>query len=85
MIRLLLLLAIVFVAALIVMKLYRAATARRSADIADGPRDDPTAAEQAPEAKLVRCVKCGAYVPRGSALSGPDGFLCSDPRCRDAA
>jgi hypothetical protein len=76
MLRLLVLVAIVVLIAVIVVRLVKGFLAPRAGG------DD--AAAEAPEAKLVRCVRCGSFVPRADALPGPDGFRCSDPKCRAA-
>ena len=69
--KLLLLLAIVVVVALLVRKLLRAAKGPAQDAPPERPADPP-----APEAKLVRCVDCGAFVPRADALPAPNGFRC---------
>jgi hypothetical protein len=81
MVRLFVLLAIVVLAVVIVMRLVKTFAATRSTT--DSQIDDAT--RDASEAKLVKCVRCGAFVPRGDALPAPGGFLCSDPKCRSAS
>jgi len=71
MIRLLLLLAIIVIAVLLVRRLLTHGGGKRSAPPAAPPAD------AGPEdAKLVRCVECGAFVPKGAALPAPGGFRC---------
>ena len=79
MVRLLVLLTIVVLAVFIVMRLVKLFAATRPTSQAG----DETSG--AAEAKLVKCVRCGAFVPRTDALPAPDGFLCSDPKCRSAS
>jgi len=68
--RLLLLVAIVVVIALLVRRLV---TAQRKPGPAEPPADRPTAD---PEAKLVRCIECGAFVPKGDTVPVDNGFRC---------
>lgn len=42
-------------------------------------RQDRQAGQQ-PEA-MIRCVRCGTYVPRSQAKPGPAGLTCGDPAC----
>lgn len=74
--RLLLLLVIIVVVALLVRKLIRGASTKRAEPPAAAPGEAP-----APEAKLVRCVECGAFVPRAEALPAPNGFRCGGAGC----
>jgi len=68
--RLLLLVAIVVVVALLVRRLL---TARRNPGTTEPPADRPS---DNPEAKLVRCVECGAFVPKGDTVPVDNGFRC---------
>ena len=70
MVRLLLLIVIVVVVALLVRRLV---TAMRKPGAAE--RD---AAEQSEstEARLVRCVECGAFVPKADTVPVDNGFRC---------
>ena len=70
MVRLLLLLAIVVVIALLVRKLVTGLRAppARERDAAQAPEGH--------EAKLVRCVACGAFVPKADTVPVDDGFRC---------
>ena len=72
----LLLWVIVIVVALLALRLVNIAAAkRRNAPAAGatprGARDD----------KMVRCVRCGVYVPSADAKPGPDGLTCGEPVC----
>jgi hypothetical protein len=68
--RLLLLVAIVVVVALLVRRLVKAL---RDPGTTEPPADKPT---QDPEAKLVRCVECGAFVPKADTVPVDNGFRC---------
>ena len=68
--RLLLLLAIVVVVALLVR---RFVTAGRRPGAAQRDAAEPS---QASEAKLVRCVQCGAFVPKADTVPVDNGFRC---------
>jgi len=70
MVRLLLLVAIVIVVALLVRRLV---TAMRTP--AAGERDAAPPSGN-PEAKLVRCVECGAFVPKADTVPVANGFRC---------
>ena len=77
--KLLLLIAIIVVVALLVRRVLTAGSARQDAA---APNPDATAAP--PDAKLVRCVACGAFVPKSEALPAPDGFRCGGAGCKGA-
>ena len=68
MVRLLILLAIVVIVVLMVKRLVAKSTAPEKPSAQ--PSDERT------EAKLVRCVDCGAFVPKASAVALPNGFRC---------
>jgi len=68
--RLILLLAIIVVVALVVRRALKAPKAAASS------QDTSVPAGQASEAKLVRCVECGAFVPKAEAVAAPNGFRC---------
>lgn len=68
--RLILLLAIIVVVVLIVRRLFKAPKG------AGSPQDASKPADQASEAKLVRCVECGAFVPKAEAVAVANGFRC---------
>jgi hypothetical protein len=73
MLRLLLLIAIIVVVALVVRRLLK--SLRGPSDSDATPPADKTA-DVSQEAKLVRCVECGAFVPKAEALAVPNGFRC---------
>ena len=68
--RLLLLVAIVVVVALLVRRLV---TSLRNSDTAQPPAGKPP---DNPEAKLVRCRECGAFVPKADTVPVDDGYRC---------
>jgi hypothetical protein len=48
---------------------------RRDAPAGDGsPRVPPAQA-------MVRCVRCGVYLPSADAKSSPEGVICGEPGC----
>jgi uncharacterized protein len=51
----------------------RNARARRN----QAPRGDKASAG----APMVRCAKCGVYLPRSDAVALPDGFACAEGQC----
>jgi hypothetical protein len=71
MVRLLLLLAILVVVALLVR---RAMAAMRRPDAAKRDAAEPS---QGSQAKLVRCQRCGAFVPTADTVPVDDGYQCA--------
>ena len=71
--RLLILVAIIVVVALLVRRALKMAKGNANERQQAQP-SDPGA--EAPEAKLVRCVECGAFVPKADAVGVPNGFRC---------
>ena len=69
---------IVIFIVLLALRLVNFRNARRRA------REQATKAG-APAAKggesMVRCVRCGVYVPSADAKPGPDGLTCGEPVC----
>ena len=75
MLKILLWIAVIF-AVLFGLRLMNLAKAKRNAD----PASRGTA--KAPPAEtMVRCVRCGVYLPRADATSGPTGLTCREPAC----
>ena len=74
MLKILLLIAIIVVAVLLVRNALRAAAGKR--DGAEAPPEDPPA-----DAKLVRCVACGAFVPKADAVAAGTGYRCGGAGC----
>lgn len=47
-------------------------------------RDEARGAEGGGKAdEMVRCVRCGLFLPRAEATRAPGGFACADGRCAD--
>ena len=65
---------VVVFAVLLVLRLLNAAKAKRRADAAR--RGGASPAEP-----MVRCVRCGVFLPRADALPAPGGFSCGDASC----
>ena len=68
---------VVVFAVLLGLRLLTAAKARRRAD--DAERDATARGPAA--APMVRCVRCGVFLPAADALPGPAGPTCGDPGC----
>jgi uncharacterized protein len=64
---------VVFVV-LLALRLLNVAKARRQAGPAGGGA--PPAAET-----MVRCARCGVFLPPAEAVPGPAGPTCRDPGC----
>jgi hypothetical protein len=63
---------VIVFAVLFVLRLINAEKAKRRAKAARAaPKTDA----------MVRCVRCGVYVPRADAKPGPSGLTCGDPVC----
>jgi hypothetical protein len=56
------------------LRLLNAAKAKRRADVA---RRSGTS----PAEPMVRCVRCGVFLPRADAKPAPGGFCCGDASC----
>jgi uncharacterized protein len=69
-------LVIVF-AVLFGLRLVNAARAKRRAGEAQQRNAPKTAAGEA----MVRCARCGVYLPRAEATPVPEGFRCGDAKC----
>ena len=72
----LLLWVIVIGIALLALRLVNVAAARR--------RNAATHSASPPGVRaddMVRCVRCGVYVPSADAKPGPDGLTCGEPVC----
>jgi uncharacterized protein len=63
---------VVVFAVLFGLRLLNTAKARRR----DATPPAPPAAET-----MVRCARCGVFLPRAEALPGPGGMTCADPDC----
>lgn len=58
----------------------QAAKRRQDRQAARQPEDLRHAGQQSED--MIRCVRCGTYVPRSQAKPGPEGLNCGDPACR---
>jgi hypothetical protein len=36
---------------------------------------------QPPAETMIRCTRCGVYLPQKDATPGPSGLTCGDPAC----
>jgi hypothetical protein len=68
---------VVVFAVLLVLRILNMSKAKRRADEA---RRAAEPGGRPPEA-MVRCVRCGVFLPRADAKLGPAGPLCNDPAC----
>lgn len=68
---------VVVFAVLVVLRLVNTAKARRRAQGAAPGK--PATAEP-----MVRCVRCGVYLPRLDAKPSPQGPICGDPKCLES-
>ena len=67
---------VVIFGALLVLRLVNVAKARARSTRARHKSVQPAA--------MVRCVKCGVFLPRSEARALPDGFHCGQPSCAHA-
>jgi uncharacterized protein len=73
--KILIWIALIF-AVLFGLRLLNVAKAKRRANAADRE-----AGRAAPAETMVRCARCGVYLPRADATSGPTGLTCGEPGC----
>lgn len=57
------------------LRLVNVAAARRR-------RKDPGRAAGPPELPMVRCHRCGVFLPRADTVETAGGPACNDPNCR---
>lgn len=67
---------IVVIAILFGLRLLNVGKAKRRAKAERASTDGTPAAET-----MVRCVRCGVYLPHAEAKMGPTGMTCCDPKC----
>jgi hypothetical protein len=67
---------IIVFAVLLGLRLLNSAKAKRRADAASESSRSAGAADT-----MVRCVRCGVFLPRAEAKPGPAGLTCGDPKC----
>jgi hypothetical protein len=66
---------VVVFAVLFVLRLLNLSQAKRR-------RDATATGKPAPRQEvMVRCARCGIFLPRSDARSGPEGLTCGDPKC----
>jgi len=54
----------------------------RLANAAAAKRRNGTGASRVPPASpMVRCIRCGVFLPGADAKAVPGGHVCSDPAC----
>jgi uncharacterized protein len=58
------------------LRLVNIANAKRRAHTKG--RDSPP---PKPSESMVRCARCGVYLPRADATPGPGGLICAEPGC----
>jgi uncharacterized protein len=63
---------------LFVLRLLNLSRAKKRAQ---GARPKQAATPQIPEA-MVRCARCGVYLPKSETRFGPGGLTCGDPGCQ---
>jgi uncharacterized protein len=73
--KLLLWIVIVFVLLFGLRLLGIAKAKRRAGASGRGPAPGP------PAETMVRCARCGIYLPQKDAKPGPAGLTCGDPAC----
>ena len=70
---------LVILAVLFVLRLLNAAKAKR-ANASRGAPQTPQA--ETPQAEtMIRCARCGVYLPRADATAGPNGLTCGEAGC----
>ena len=67
---------VVIVAVLFGLRLINMAKAKRR-DESSGR----TSSSTPPAESMVRCVRCGVYLPSADAKPGPGGMTCGEPGC----
>ena len=72
----LLLWVVLIAVALLALRLVNIAAAKRRKQEAGS-----TSTQRGRAANMVRCVRCGVYVPSVDAKPGPDGLTCGEPAC----
>lgn len=68
---------VVIFAVLFGLRLFNASKAKRRSDEARRAQD----AGRAPTDTMVRCVRCGVFLPRAEARPVTGGHVCGDPGC----
>lgn len=63
-------------AALLVLRMINIAGAKRRAGEGRGDAGKKAGAEP-----MIRCARCGVYLPRAEAVSSPGGLVCGEKAC----
>ena len=63
---------------LLVLRIVNMAQARKRHEQA---QRQAGAAKAAKPGAMVRCARCGVYLPKEDARFGPEGLVCGDPDC----
>jgi hypothetical protein len=69
---------VIVFAVLVVLRVLNTAKARRKAQAA-AAAGKPATAEP-----MVRCVRCGVYLPRADAKPSAQGLTCGDAKCLES-
>jgi hypothetical protein len=68
---------VVIFAVLFVLRLYNAHKAKQRADARrESPRKPDASGDP-----MVRCVRCGVFLPKAEATAVATGYVCADPAC----
>jgi len=67
---------VVVFAVLFALRLWNASKARRKNGAGSSSKSKPPQT-----GVMVRCTRCGVFLPRADALPSPNGFTCGDPAC----
>ncbi len=65
----------IIIVLLLGLRLLNLAKAKRRVDASRGTGSPPTAET------MIRCTRCGVYLPQKDAAPGPSGPTCGDPAC----
>jgi uncharacterized protein len=69
---------VVIFAVLFALRLYNASKAKRRRDATRESARSKTAATGDP---MVRCARCGVFLPKADATAVSAGYVCTDPAC----
>jgi uncharacterized protein len=69
--------AVIF-AVLFVLRLYNAHKAKQRAEAARNAERKKAVLEGDP---MVRCARCGVFLPKAEATAVSTGYVCADPAC----
>jgi hypothetical protein len=68
---------VVVFAVLFALRLYNAGKAKRRGDAARQAQRKAAAAG----VPMVRCTRCGVFLPKSDATAAAAGYVCNDPAC----